>query len=70
MKSIKSSIQTRTLTCEICGPQLVSWEWRCSGEIEVTCPTCGKGLAVKVKTIRAELHENGWKAVRRVLWGR
>jgi hypothetical protein len=67
MRPIKSATQTRTLSCDVCGPQLVSWKWRCSDDTEITCPTCGKGLGITVGKVRDELQDHGWRAVKRIL---
>jgi len=62
--------QIRTVTCPSCGPQVVSWEWRCSGDTEVKCPECGSGLGVTVGPIRSKLQTYGWALFRRLLWRR
>lgn len=67
MKVIKTPTQILTTTCPVCGPRKVSWEWRCSGDTEIKCPSCGAGLGRKVKSVRDELREHGTAAVHKIL---
>ncbi len=56
--------------CNDCGPQTISWEWQCPNDTKITCPNCGKGMGVTVRKAREILHEEGFRAVRRILRGR
>lgn len=69
MTTIETPTQILTQTCRHCGPIQVSWKWRCDGDTEVACLSCGEGLGTRVKTIRKELQKHGVRAVRRILFG-